>query len=426
MTLRLFWRRFHLWIGVACGLFLLTMALSGTVLLFGPKIDRWLLPSLYAVTGPSAVQPANVYLAKAKTAVPHGEPVQLRWPEEVGFPLTVLMRLGDGARQGGQRGNAPEHSTSEPAASEPAVVEHRSERAMPARNAAAPAGRPRITMVYLDPPTGEVLGTADPRASVVGWFRSLHEDLLIPAFGGRSIVGWNGVGLFVLCLTGLYLWWPRGASLLRALSWRRGPTISINLHHRVGFWIVLPLAVMAFTGIFQSFQPQGRAFIGLLAPTTPQQMLQRARGGAPLPKPNLEPQQALDAVLSDAGSMHPVLLALPSEADKTWRVQVAGAGGEAKTALVDDATKAVSTPQALQGDAFLAFMRRIHDGTHDGPVWNVIVLLAGLSPPLLFVTGVMMWLRRRHNESRGVAKRVSDQSVASISTQALDQDHIAA
>jgi uncharacterized iron-regulated membrane protein len=420
MTLRLFWRRFHLWTGVACGLFLVTMALSGTVLLFGAKLDRVLHPALYAVTGPAAAQPADVYLGKAKAAVPNGEPTQLRWPEETGFPLTVLMRLTDRAgRQGAPHANAPEQAASE----------HRAERnASPLGGAqpGAPAGRPRLIMVYLDPPTGEVLGTADPRASVVGWFRSLHEDLLVPAFGGRSIVGWNGIGLFVLCLTGLYLWWPRGASVLRALGWRRGPAISINLHHRVGFWIVIPLAVMAFTGIFQAFQPQGRALVGLFAPTTPQQMLQRARGGAPLPKPNLEPQQVLDAVLSNAGSMRPVLLALPSEPDKTWRVQVSGADGDAKTVLIEDATKAVSTPQALQGDAFLAFMRRIHDGTHDGPIWNVIVLLAGLSPPLLFVTGIMMWLRRRRNESRGAANRAADKPIASKSTLALDQDHIAA
>ncbi len=424
MTLRLFWRRFHLWIGVACGLFLLTMTLSGTALLFGPKLDRWLQPSLYAVTGPSAAQPADVYLAKAKAAVPNAEPAQLRWPEEEGFPLTVLMRMTDGAgRQGMPRGGpASQGAASQESASEQSGSEHHGERKGQARNAAGPGGRPRVTLVYLDPPTGDVLGTGDPRASIVGLVRTLHTDLLMPAFNGRAIVGWMGAGLFILCLTGIYLWWPRGGTFLRGLRWRRGPVVSTNLHHRVGFWIVLPLTVMAFTGIFQAFQQQGRAVIGLFVPTTQQAM--RQQGGS-LPKTNLDPQQALEAALASGQSLRPMVLALPTEANKAWRLQASTPDGAVRTLLVDDATKAVSVPQPLQGDAFLAFMRRIHEGSHDGPVWNAIVFFTGLSPPLLFVTGIIMWLRRRRNELRAAANQAGER-ITSVPTPPVGQDHIAA
>ena len=40
-------------------------------------------------------------------------------------------------------------------------------------------------------------------------------------------------------------------------------------------------------------------------------------------------------------------------------------------------------------------MRRIHDGTDTGVVWQVIVFLGGLIPAGLAITGVMMWLRGR-------------------------------
>jgi sulfite reductase (NADPH) flavoprotein alpha-component len=70
-------------------------------------------------------------------------------------------------------------------------------------------------------------------------------------------------------------------------------------------------------------------------------------------------------------------------------------------------------------------MRRIHEGRHDGPIWQMVVLFAGLSPPLLFVTGIMMWLRRRRYAAAMAAQR-SELAPASISSQALDQDQFAA
>ncbi len=404
---------------MGCGLFFFVSTLSGIVLVFSGEVDRALHPTLYAVTGPAMAQPAEVYLARAKAALRNGEATQLRWPREPGLPVTVLVRLGGGS---GRPDRELATETASPSAARPG--QSGGERNAAASGGAAPGARPRMLTVYLDPPTGEVLGTADPRASFVGLVHALHEELLVPAFGGRQIVGSYGAGLFILCLTGLYLWWPRNAGFLRGLGWSRGPATSVNLHHRIGFWIVVPLAVMAFTGMFQAFQQPGRAVIGFFAPVTPQPMRQ-GFGTAP-PKTNLEPQQVLDLAKAGAADVQPVLLALPSEANKTWRVQLAGAKGETKTVLVDDTSKAVSMPQPLQGDAFLAFMRRIHEAKHDGPIWKTIVILTALSPPVLFVTGVMMWLRRRRYAKALAARSGKPATIASGPTQTLDQDHIAA
>ncbi len=283
MNLRLFWRRFHLWVGASCGLFIIALVFSGIVLVFGPAIDRGLHPALYAVSGPGASQPADVYLAKARAAVPNGVAAQLRWPAEAGFPVLVLMRLN----------GEPPHPM-------PDEAGHHDRAEAPAAGGA----RPRVLTVYLDPPTATVLGTADVRASFVGLAHSLHEDLLMPALNGRTIVGINGAGLFILCLTGIYLWWPRGAGLLRALGWRRGPAVSINLHHRVGFWIVLPLAVMAITGMFQAFLQPGRALVGAFAPVSPQPMRQGSAGGG-LQQAHLEAQQALDLARAFSSEVNP-------------------------------------------------------------------------------------------------------------------------
>ena len=77
------------------------------------------------------------------------------------------------------------------------------------------------------------------RASLFGFLHVFHENLTIPEYSGRQIVGWAGVGMLILSLTGIWLWWPRGGDFLRGLRWRRSSLFTFNLHHLLGFWISL-------------------------------------------------------------------------------------------------------------------------------------------------------------------------------------------
>ena len=67
-------------------------------------------------------------------------------------------------------------------------------------------------------------------------------DSTVPEYSGRAVVGWVGVGMSILALTGIWLWWPRGTgSFVRGLRWARSPRFTFNLHHLLGFWISIPL-----------------------------------------------------------------------------------------------------------------------------------------------------------------------------------------
>jgi uncharacterized iron-regulated membrane protein len=107
-----------------------------------------------------------------------------------------------------------------------------------------------------DPYTGKYLGYPDPAmVRFIVWLASLHDELL---FGekGREV---NGVGagcLAVLCLTGMVIWWP-GIS-----NWRRSLTVDLksnwklfnwNLHSAVGFWTFLLVFLWAISGVYLAF-----------------------------------------------------------------------------------------------------------------------------------------------------------------------------
>jgi uncharacterized iron-regulated membrane protein len=40
-------------------------------------------------------------------------------------------------------------------------------------------------------------------------------------------------------------------------------------------------------------------------------------------------------------------------------------------------------------------MRRIHDGNDQPLWWRIIVVLTGIAPPLLGITGLIFWLRKQ-------------------------------
>ena len=66
--------------------------------------------------------------------------------------------------------------------------------------------------------------------------------------------------------------------------------------------------------------------------------------------------------------------------------------------MVDDRSGAVERlPDPLAGDRAAQWIRWIHEGSHSGPVWQIVVFLTGVFPLVFAVTGVMMWLRGRRS-----------------------------
>src|SRR5215813_12446151 len=231
--LRRLWLNVHLWIGAGLAALLVPISLSGAILVWHDELDVWVNPQRYAVTGTEVVQPTSIYLDKAAEAVAK-DPANLRagilrYPE-AGWPVRVTMR--------GQ-----------------------------SRDAGA---RPRVVTVFLNPPTAAVLDVREFRASFFGFLHVFHENLTIPEYSGRQIVGWVGVGMLIMSLTGIWLWWPRGGNFLRGLRWRRSSLFTFNLHHLLGFWISLPLAAVSATGIYLSFPQTARDAMSSIAPMAPQ------------------------------------------------------------------------------------------------------------------------------------------------------------
>lgn len=388
--LRRLWLNVHLWLGIGLMLLLIPISVSGGLLVFHDEIDTLINPKRYAVTGADVAQPASAYLARAAEAVAKDPsklvPTGVRYPEEPGWPVRVVTR-----------------------------PQQRSE------------GPPRFVTVFLDPPTAQVLDVMEFRSSFIGFLHIFHENLMLPQYSGRQIVGWGGVAMLLLSLTGIWLWWPRNGRFLIGLRWQRSPQFTFNLHNMLGFWISIPLAVVSLTGIYLSFPQTARNMMSSVATMNPPGP--RGFAGDVAQRTNLSADRALEAARQIESAARPVMIFLPTvtnargpqagpnqpqqsergggrAAGPAWRVQMARGDTEVVTVMVDDRSGAATlAPSAQSGDRAASWIRWIHEGSHTGPVWKFLVLLTGVFPPIFAVTGVIMWLKRRANRKAIEAKR---------------------
>ncbi|HKP79753.1 MAG TPA: PepSY-associated TM helix domain-containing protein [Phenylobacterium sp.] len=358
--LRRFWLDVHLWIGVGLLVVLIPLSVTGAILVWHDQLDRALHAERYATTGPSVSRGVLDYAQAAQAAFgDRARLTQVRLPQEPGDPVVAVGRIG---------------------------------------GAPGPGGRPRTLNAWIDPPTARVLATAETAKGLTMTLHRLHGTLLIPEIG-RKVVGWLGWAMFVSSATGLWLWWPRHAGFLKGLRWRRGASSLFNLHHTIGFWVCLPLAVLSLTGVYISFPQTSRALFGLPPPPA----RQPGRFAPPIPQPRLSMAEALAAAQAQAPGAAVVEVNVPIHGkEPVWRVNLKAPGAERpRTVQIVDATGQAKAGReggpggGSEADKVSPLVRKIHDGSDMGIVWQAIICAGGLAPAVLGVTGVVMWLRRQ-------------------------------
>jgi uncharacterized iron-regulated membrane protein len=117
--------------------------------------------------------------------------------------------------------------------------------------------------VFVNPYTGDVLGTGSARArafyrSVTSWHRYLSVEGEHRATA-RAITGACNAAFLVLAITGLYLWWPRQwtwkhvSAVMLFRGGLRGKARDFNWHNVIGFWCAPVLIVLTATGMVISY-----------------------------------------------------------------------------------------------------------------------------------------------------------------------------
>jgi uncharacterized iron-regulated membrane protein len=345
--LRAAWLQVHKWIGLSLAILIIPISLTGAALVWHDWLDANLEPQRHQALGPPALAP-SAYAAAARAVLT---------PDE---RITTLRFDGDKAVQ--------------------------ATAAKPARG----EGRPERTHVWLDPRNARVIEKAPASGGAVQILHVLHGSLMVPG-SGRTIVGWVGIAMLVSSISGMWLWWPLNGSFRNGFRLKRRNTLNANLHYHCGFWIMVPLAMLSFTGAWISFPNVFGMFEARPAPS------QADRAAGLRPRPLTNTRTSIDTAVSTAGAFATgplTAIAWPTDSKPEWKISYERMGGPADVTVADE-TGAAEPPKPPQPETLARTMRRWHDGTGMGPVWQTVIFLGGIIPALLSVTGIIIWWRAR-------------------------------
>jgi uncharacterized iron-regulated membrane protein len=349
----------HQWVGIATGLYMLLIGISGAVAVFRQDLQRAAYPEFFtpARAALPLASPTRV-LENLRRRYPEGRLSGIDWPTSRRDTFLAYVTVGSEFRT-----------------------------------------------VFAHPVTGRVAGELP-----YDWIRrlqDLHFDLLGGATGRRI----NGVGatcLLVMCVTGLIVWWPgrsRWRDGLRVDTRRGWKRVNRELHGAIGFWATALLLIWAVTGVYFAFPQAFRSILGGVSALTVVRAPESTLPASPTPPGPLAPDVFIASAQRRVPEARVARIVLPSTATGAFLVVMAREthgdwdSSDELSLWFDQYTGALlrirDHRQRTAGDAMTAWIGPLHVGSFGGLPVRIVWATGGLILPLLFVTGaVMSWNRR--------------------------------
>jgi len=357
---RLFLRRaafqIHLWAGIIVSLYVVIIAITGSLLVFEDEFTRTTLPSDISQFDAAHVASIPEVMQQFHHAYPNALAIEIDTPWAVVPAYRIRAMNADG---------------------------HEFHLVADSANAT----------LHRQPDTW------------VEWVHDLHVYLLLGSAHGEEVNGVGATILLLLCITGLLLWWQGLRNWTRALgidlrrNWRR---INFDAHHAIGIWTLAIVLWWSISGIYFGWYKQFVAVVNIISPL--QGMLSPQ---LPAVLSSGTHRATLAAILSatQQASPHGRLFGL-SDPSLTGTLVYAQMDLLAPGDFSHRDIVAVDTTNArvlsvwhygqnhTAGDWFVWSMHPLHFGTLWGLGVKAIWFLLGLSLAILSATGVMMYWNR--------------------------------
>jgi len=214
----------HLWSGIAVGLYILLISVTGSVLVYRNELYRAATPEPIISKG-SGPRLTDDQLAEAARQLYRGyRVVRIGRATNLDQAVDIWLRRGEETKK-------------------------------------------RL----FDPRSGSDLGDSVPTAIwLVSTLLDLHDNLLAGSTG-REVNGIGAFALLVLAVTGLAIWWPGNKRWRRSLTVPRGmggKRLIWHLHSMIGFWSLGFLVVFGASGIYFAVPEVIQDFADRIEPLT--------------------------------------------------------------------------------------------------------------------------------------------------------------
>ncbi|MBW4678517.1 MAG: PepSY domain-containing protein [Microcoleus vaginatus WJT46-NPBG5] len=350
----------HRYLGILVGLILVLIGLTGSFLVFHKEIDRFLNPHLSHVIPQGQRIPVQTALDIVRSAYPDLTLSYIDLPQKIDSVYKVAMS----------------------------------------------SKNDESLFFYLNPYTGDILGSQQWGRTLTTFIYDLHYTLLAGE-SGMKVVGICGILLLLLTLTGIILW-PGWKKLIPGFKIRwNSPSRLINydLHKVSGILSAIFLIIIAFTGTAIIFHTEFENTVYSITQTPhPPELTSKVVKNKPV--------MPIDAILKKADAALPgaktTFVSLPSQPEKIIQVrkkfpQEITPNGDTRIYLDQYSGKVLRVENALKAplaNRIINLQFPLHIGSYGGIVTRIIHVLIGLSPALLFLTGLVLWRQRQWAKAR--------------------------
>jgi len=372
----------HWFLGISAGLILSIMGVTGAIYSYDQQILKWVNTDSYVVQVQSSpkLTPAQLYQ--------HFTTIQ---PEIKINSITIAK---------------------DPTASSVVNIEKEGER--------------RGYNMMVNPYTAQVLPEVQGRKLLL-LIQQIHRNLTAGEFG-KQITGACALMLIYFVLSGLYLRWPKKHSARQWLAVKpklKGRNFIWDLHAVVGTWVIVFYLLFAFTGLYWSYDWWRSGMFKVLGVEQPKMQGHSGSGRNKdqLPKIQLDNAQLITALNqtwsgfnNQIGRDYSTLTVnLPKKDDGKIELSFVDATPQherARNQAVYNYKTANIEKMELYEDKklnqkIMSSMLPVHRGSFFGPVYQFVAMLASLAMPLFFITGWMLYLKRRKQKKLTQAARQS-------------------
>ncbi|EMF8245924.1 PepSY domain-containing protein [Acinetobacter baumannii] len=372
----------HWFLGISAGLILSIMGVTGAIYSYDQQILKWVNTDSYVVQAQSSpkLTPAQLYQ--------HFTTIQ---PEIKINSITIAK---------------------DPTASSVVNIEKEGER--------------RGYNMMVNPYTAQVLPEVQGRKLLL-LIQQIHRNLTAGEFG-KQITGACALMLIYFVLSGLYLRWPKKHSARQWLAVKpklKGRNFIWDLHAVVGTWVIVFYLLFACTGLYWSYDWWRSGMFKVLGVEQPKMQGHSGSGRNKdqLPKIQLDNAQLITALNqtwsgfnNQIGRDYSTLTVnLPKKDDGKIELSFVDATPQherARNQAVYNYKTANIEKMELYEDKklnqkIMSSMLPVHRGSFFGPVYQFVAMLASLAMPLFFVTGWMLYLKRRKQKKLTQAARQS-------------------
>lgn len=352
----------HRWLGFTCGAVLIVAGLTGALLAFYIELDGALNPWLQPARPRAAPTSYEAVYRQLQNLAPESDLGywKIELPPE-GGPITSRFYQSD------------------------------------------PDGMTRTRLVTLDPTTLRVMRDAYWRQTFFTWIYDLHMNLL---FGppGKIAMGILAVGMLFMLLAGVANWALPSGSLRAKLRFKRPASIprrTYDLHKLIGLASMPFMLLCIGTAAMICLPNQVRPVLNAFSPLKPAPIV---HSGSADGRERIPIDVAIEAARERFPGSAVVWVRVPETVSGTYDLQIRQAGDPMtrfpRTHLWLDqysgTVLAEKNPHLdAAGDVVLNWLVPLHDGKALGMVGRIWVLLLGLLPPVLLITGTMRWLQKR-------------------------------